>query len=315
MADPLDVFLNAAVERLIGRPLQASEKIGIAVSGGADSMALLSAAVECWPGQVEAATVDHGLREASAAEAAMVADWCREKGIQHVTLRVTAPITGNLQATARERRYALLEPWQQERGLDWLMTGHQANDQLETLLLRLNRGSGISGLASVRARRGKLLRPLLGARRVALRRWCQERNVPFVDDPSNDDCRFDRVRMRRMLAENDLVDPAGLVRATEAIAEADNAISWMVERIAAESLDCVEGEATLNQTEYPAEFLRRLLGKMIDHLNPGSEKPRGPSIDQALVQLFAGRTVALADCIITGGSRWIARRAPPRKSR
>lgn len=187
MPDPLEAALSAATARLIGRALGPDERIGIAVSGGADSMALLACAARCWPGQVEGATVDHGLRPEARAEAGMVATWCAGQGIAHRILTLDAPLTGNLQASAREARYGLLDAWREARGLGWLMTGHQADDQIETMLLRLNRGSGVGGLAAVRARRGPLLRPLLGVRRAALRDYCLAHAIPFVDDPSNVD--------------------------------------------------------------------------------------------------------------------------------
>lgn len=249
----------------------------------------------------------------------MVAAWCTAQGIPHEILTLAGPITGNLQASAREARYAALEGWRAERRLDWLMTAHQADDQIETFILRLNRGSGVGGLASVRARRGHVLRPLLGERRADLRAYCLASDVPFVDDPSNEDERFDRVRLRQMLRylprSEDLIDPVGLARSAEALAEAETALVWMTDSLATEFLDFTDEAATLRRADLPREILRRLLLRMIAHLNPEAEKPRGPSIDQALVQLFDGKRITLADCVLTGGECWTARRAPPRKSR
>jgi tRNA(Ile)-lysidine synthase len=315
VAEPLDARLNAATVRLLGRPLHADERIGIAVSGGADSMALLSLAVRCWPGRVAAATVDHGLRAGSAAEADMVARWCAGAQVPHQILRPAAPLAGNLQAAARTARYALIESWLGDCGLAWLLTAHQADDQFETLLLRLNRGAGVAGLASVRARRGRVLRPLLGERRATLRDWCVGQGIPFVDDPSNEDARFDRVRMRQTLASNLPVDAAGLARSLDALAEADAALRWMTDRVAAQALRFTADGAVIEAAGLPMEILRRLLVRMIAHLNPEAEKPRGPSLDQALVQLLDARVVTLADCIVRGGDTWTARRAPARKMR
>lgn len=314
MPDGLDARLKAATARLVGRAFFDEERIGLAVSGGADSMALLGAALACWPGRIEAATVDHGLRAEARAEAGMVARWCADHDIPHRILTLAEPISGNLQASAREARYAVLEGWRTERGLDWLMTAHQADDQVETIILRLNRGAGVGGLASVRARRGHLLRPLLGERRETLRAYCLAKDIPFIDDPSNVDVRFDRARLRAALAGQTLIESAGLARSVEALADADAAIVWMTDRLASEFLDFSESTATLRNTALPPEILRRLVLRIIAHLNPKAEKPRGPSLDQALVQLFDGKTVTLADCVITGGESWAARRAPPRKS-
>ncbi|MBN8817988.1 MAG: tRNA lysidine(34) synthetase TilS [Sphingomonas sp.] len=315
MPDGLAERLNGAVVRLLGRSVAPDERFGIAVSGGADSMALLSAASQAWPGQVEAATVDHALRPASRGEAKMVADWCQRAGVPHEILTVSAPLTGNLQASARAARYRLLEDWRATRGIDWLMTAHQADDQIETMILRLNRGSGVGGLASVRGRRGRLLRPLLGERRVTLRAYCLNRTVPFVDDPSNADERFDRVRVRQTLAGSDLFEPSGLARSVEALGQADAALAWVVDQFAMDYLQLEQGSAILRRTDFPPELLRRLLERMLAHVRPEAEKPRGPSLDQALVQLLSAKAVTLADCVITGGEHWTVRRAPPRKSR
>lgn len=156
----LEARLRQAVEALAENA--ASARFGVAVSGGPDSMALLDLAARAFSGRVEAATVDHGLREASADEAAMVADWCGNAGIAHATLHPKGAVRGNVQSWARSQRYALLEEWRTAQGLDWLLTAHHADDQLETLLMRLNRGAGVGGLAGVRARQGVVLRPLLG---------------------------------------------------------------------------------------------------------------------------------------------------------
>ncbi len=278
-------------------------------------MALLASALRCWPGQVEAATVDHGLRPQARGEAEKVAAWCHDKGVPHAILTVDVPLAGNLQASARAARYALLDRWREERGIAWLMTAHQADDQIETIILRLNRGSGVGGLASVRGRRGTLLRPLLGERRETLRANCVAQGVPFVDDPSNVDPRFDRARLRQALAGSDLIAPAGLARSVEALGQADMALSWMADQLANDFLDLSDRQAVLTKTDIPMELLRRLLVRMIDYLNPEAEKPRGPSLDQALVQLLDGKSVTLADCVVMAGKTWTSRRAPPRKSR
>lgn len=313
MPDGLADRLNATTARLIGRAIRPDDRFGLAVSGGADSMAMLALAQRCWPGQVEAATVDHGLRPEGRDEAHMVADRCAGQGIAHAILTVTAPITGNVQAQARAVRYALLEEWRAARSLDWLLTGHQADDQIETLLARLNRGAGVSGLASVRARRGAILRPMLTMRRAELRAYCEAEGVPFIDDPSNDDSRFDRVKLRKMLAGSDLFDPEGIGRSVEALGDAVAALDWMTDGLEAERI-AAEGDAlTLDPAGLPREIQRRLLLRMIEKTNPQAETPRGPSVDQALVQLFDGKTVSLADCVIAGGALWSVRRAPPRR--
>jgi tRNA(Ile)-lysidine synthase len=313
VADGIEARLSAATERLIGAPTGREWRFGLAVSGGADSMAMLAAATNCWPGQVEVATVDHGLRPEAGAEAVMVAEWCAARAIAHETLRPSKPIAGNLLAEARTVRYALLEDWRVRRGLDWLLTAHQADDQIETLIMRLNRGAGISGLASVRARHGIVLRPLLGERRATLRAYCVATGVPFVDDPSNDDPRFDRVRLRVALAGCDLIDPASLNRSLDALDEAAQVLDWATECAWAAQVSADGQGLVLDSGELPVALLRMLLLRMLAMINPEAPVPRGPSIDQALVQLFNGKAVALADCVVTGGPHWTVRRAPPRR--
>ncbi|MEZ5684135.1 MAG: tRNA lysidine(34) synthetase TilS [Novosphingobium sp.] len=149
------------------------------------------------PERIAAATVDHGLRAEAPSEAAMVARLCGELGVPHATLRVTVG-EGNVQSNARAARYAALADWMERDGLGALATAHHADDQAETLLMRLNRGSGVPGLPVVRAwlcvpgTRLALLRPLLGWRREDLARIVSDAGIVAAQDPSNSDDRFDR---------------------------------------------------------------------------------------------------------------------------
>src|SRR4051794_14593028 len=156
------------------------ERIGVAVSGGPDSLALLLLAAGARPGLVEAATIDHGLRAEARDEGAMVADVCDRLGVRHATLTARwseLPETA-IQERARNQRYRLLGYWAEERGLDALVTAHHAEDQAETVLMRLARGSGVRGLAAMRPRsvspgaHVRLVRPLLGWRRAELEQIC-----------------------------------------------------------------------------------------------------------------------------------------------
>ena len=244
-----------------------------------------------------------------------MARWCEERTVPHKILRPASPITGNIQSVARSARYQLLEGWRRETDQDWLMTAHQADDQIETLIMRLNRGSGVAGLAGVRARRGVILRPLLKTRRADLRAFCRAQGLPFVDDPSNIDQRFDRVRIRMALGDHAFLDPSGVARSCAALAETEEAVSWTSDQLAERHISADGDAVVLDRTDLPLAIMRRLLLRMIAQCNDSADIPRGPSLDQAIVQLFSGKSVTLADCVVSGGARWSVRRAPPRRSR
>lgn len=192
-------------------------------------MALLVLAAEI-PGVVlRAVTVDHGLRPEAADEAAAVARLCAALGIEHTVLRWDgASAGGNLQAAARRARYALIAEW--SRGLDAVLLGHTLDDQAETVLMRLARGSGVDGLSGMTegiTRDGqRWLRPLLGLRRAVLRDVLRVRGLHWCEDPSNADRRFQRVRTRQaltMLAGLGIT-PEGLARTAVRLGRARRAL-------------------------------------------------------------------------------------------
>lgn len=307
----LVAHLRGAVENLA--PDSDRARFGIAVSGGPDSMALLYLATRAFPGRVEAATVDHGLRPESAEEAEMVRRWCATQGITHATLHPTsARGTGNLHDWGRAQRYALLEAWRLERGVDWLFTAHHADDQLETMLMRLNRGAGVGGLAGVRQRMGHVMRPLLGVRKSVLQALVDAERLPHVQDPSNADPRFDRSLMRGALADADWLDPLAAARSAAALGEAEQALAWTVDSLAREHVR-QDGEGwRLKRTDLPRELQRRLLLWMLARAAPGAPPPRGDSIDRALAAASAGRKASLGDWLLLGGREWTLIPAPPR---
>lgn len=207
--------IEAALDRLTppGR-IGAAGSLAVAVSGGSDSMALLSIAAG-WARDrgrdLHAVTVDHGLRSESAAEAAFVADHAARIGVGHHILQVGEMAPGNLSAAAREARYSLMASWAVEQKVMAVALGHSMDDQAETLLMRLARGSGVDGLASMRPRRDwqgvAWIRPMLAIRRQDLRTWLRAEGIPWIDDPSNEDLGFDRVKARRALS---LLEPVGI---------------------------------------------------------------------------------------------------------
>ena len=196
---PKEAF-NAALDPFVIENDEAT--IGVAVSGGSDSIALLLLAHE-WAKsttfKICAATVDHGLRPEAKDETTYVAQVCGDLNVPHEVLNwADWDGAGNLQASARSARYELLDGWVLANDIDVVLLGHTADDQVETFLMRLARGSGVDGLAGMAQVQNDYFRPLLGVGREDLRAFLRERNVPWFDDPSNDDERFDRVKARKM---------------------------------------------------------------------------------------------------------------------
>lgn len=185
-------------------PFESAPHLAVAVSGGSDSMALVLLAAD-WArardGRVTAVTVDHGLRPEAAEEAARVAGWCAARGITHEILHWTGPAPrSGIQAAARAARYRLLEDWCSAHDVLHLLVAHQREDQAETLLMRLLRNSGIDGLAGMAAvvERGaiRVLRPLLTLPRARLRATLAAAGQNWIEDPSNRDLAYLRVRLR-----------------------------------------------------------------------------------------------------------------------
>jgi tRNA(Ile)-lysidine synthase len=289
---------------------------GVAVSGGPDSLALLLLACEAFPGQVEAATVDHGLRAEGAAEAAFVGELCAARSIPHATL-TGPPIAGNVQAGARALRYRLLGGWARERGLAFLLTAHHLDDQAETLLMRLQRGAGLAGLAGIRPRAEieglEVLRPLLGWHRAELAEVVATAGLEPAEDPTNNDERYDRARLRRRLGETDWLDAVALARSAAALAEAEEALDWAAGQLIAERTESMPGGLTFDSSGLPAELRRRALLRLLALLVP-ADPPRGDAVQRLLAALEAGETATLAGVRCEGGAVWRLSPAAPRRA-
>ncbi|HET9811991.1 MAG TPA: tRNA lysidine(34) synthetase TilS [Sphingomicrobium sp.] len=322
---PPDPALVARFAADLGRLAPVDSKLGLAVSGGPDSLALLLLSAAARPGRIEAATVDHALRSESAAEADAVAKICERLGVPHATLTAQwreKPETA-IQERARAERYRLLASWLGERGLSALVTAHQLDDQAETLLMRLNRGAGARGLAGMRpvapipgsGANARLLRPLLGWRRSELRAVCDASGITPVDDPSNADERFERVRIRRGLAAVGWLDPRAMANSAANLASAEVALHWAVDR---------EWEARVRRSAQeivyvpsaPAEIRRRVVRRAVAELATEGQRTalRGHELDRLVAVLSAGGKATLRGVLCIGGEEWRFAPAPKRRT-
>jgi tRNA(Ile)-lysidine synthase len=303
--------------------LPAGGRLGVAVSGGPDSLALLQLAAAARPGDVEAATVDHGLRPESAGEAAMVAQFCERLAVPHATLTVRwrePPVTA-IQERARRERYRLLGFWAEERGLGAIATAHHADDQAETLLMRLMRGAGARGLAGMRPRsiapgtEVRLLRPLLGWRRSELERICADSEITPIADPSNSDEKFERVRMRRALGDAEWIDAAAVARSAANLADADSALDWAMRREWKQAARESAGAITYRPSDVPREILRRITARAVRKLaSEGDTDLRGTELDRLMATLTEGGSATLRGVLCRGGAEWRFTGAPKRRS-
>jgi tRNA(Ile)-lysidine synthase len=319
-ASLLDRF-RADIDALI----EAGVRFGVAVSGGPDSLGLLLLAAAVRPGELEAATVDHGLREESHAEAEAVARICERLGVPHSVLAIEwdLPPTTAIQELARQVRYGALAGWMRDRNLPALMTAHQLDDQAETLLMRLNRGSGARGLAGMRRSSTvpgdpelKLLRPLLGWRRSELEEICHEAGLTPAIDPSNADERHERVRIRRVLADNDWIDAKALARSADNLASSDEALAWAADREWAEFVEILDDKLVYRASTAPVEIIRRVAARAIAELGTeGSPNDlRGRELDRLISNLQACRVTTLRGVRCSGGADWTFVRAPTRSN-
>ena len=299
-------------------PFETAPEIAAGVSGGADSLAL-ALLLHDWArgqgGRLVALTVDHGLRPGSRAEARRVGALLAGQGIEQriLTWRGPKPAAG-VQAAARAARYDLLAGWCARHGLLHLATGHHLDDQAETLLLRLARGSGLDGLAGMPAQAGfdalRLLRPLLAFPKARLEATVAARSLGWIEDPSNRDPAFDRTKVRRLLSRPEglgfsaprLAATAGhLGRAREA---AEREVARLLARSA--RLDPA-GFARLDPEPLAGasrETALRALARLLTVVGGGAYAPRFERLERLFGRLAGG----LGRGATLGGCRIVPRR-------
>ncbi len=287
--------------------------MGLAVSGGPDSLALLLLAHDNFPGRIAAATVDHGLRPEAHEECKFVASLCAARNIPHHILKPSTPIRGSIQVEARKARYSLLNGWLEHHNIALLATAHHADDQLETLIMRILRGSGIDGMSAIRARRGHIIRPLLPFSKEMLIQFVSAQGITPIDDPSNKDQSFDRVRVREALSNLSGFDVGLASQSAAALDDARTAIHWMVDELAMAHIRKTHDGCTLDKYDFPHEIVRRLLLKCL-HICDPALSPRGSQLEPLIRGLIQGETLTIGNILCKGGLTWTFAPAPKRNN-
>ena len=301
------------LERLTGSGT--AFRLGIAVSGGPDSLALLRLAHAAMPGHIRAATVDHGLRPEAAREAADVARHCAALGIAHAVLGPEPLPAGNVQEQARKLRYRLLGRWAEAQGLAFVAVAHHRDDVAESFLMRALRGSGSSGLARMPAiaplpygaGTAQLVRPLLDWSRAELAAIAPD----GADDPSNRDLHYDRARIRALIAATPALASEPLARAATNLAEAEAALDWLAGQAwRSRATEGPDGAIVLDAAGLPRDTRRRLAARAIRRLAPDWS---GEGLDRLVDALDEGKMGTLGGVKARNhGLAWHFGIAPPR---
>lgn len=283
-------------------------RVAVAVSGGADSMSLALLA-RSW-GDAVALTFDHGLRAESADEAQRVACWMYDRGVTHQVLgrRGIRP-SSDIQAAARNARYTALEGWCRQNKVATLLLGHHLEDQAETVIIRLARGSGIDGLSAMSKvappitgdSSPRLVRPFLEIPKSRLRATLNILGQKWIEDPSNQQREYLRIRVRDFLATTDIegLTPARLAKTAASMRRARTALQNMTDRVLAEAVDMHQaGYARVMLApiiEAEDEIALRALSRMAMCYGGRDYPPRLESIERLLDDLrtpdYAGSTV------------------------
>ncbi len=309
--------LTGADTRLLGCLGAASDwagikRLGVAVSGGGDSMAVLHLLAHLAAQKnvaLEVATVDHGLRPEAAAEADFVAKVCAGLGLHHDILCWTGGAgKGNLQARARTGRYRLLATWAKQRSLGRVALGHTQDDQAETFLMRLKREAGVDGLASMERefrRDGACFwRPALPLERQELRDFLNRHGLQWCEDPLNEDMRYDRVRARKALA---VLGYLGIGRdvlsgVAQNMAFAGDALKQYTAETATKIMRQEGGDIVFDGPELtscPDEIQRRLIIAALGWLAPGDYPPRRAAVAELRRAIFNHKPHTLRGCYVT----------------
>ena len=285
-----------AIEESFAAQFERGESVIVGVSGGADSMVLLELMArlrEPLELSVQAVHVNYGLRgEASRLDEYLVRRRCRALDIFLTVHRATelSPEAANLEERAREIRHEVLRAEAREVGASAIVLGHTLDDQAETILMRLMRGSGLTGLAAMRAREGIIVRPLLKIPRTAIRKYAKERAISYRDDQSNLDLEFTRNRVRYQLLPllREHFNPAitqTLVQSAELVGEDEQFMDELSETLYRRFVKESSAGVSIASTEFlefPNALQRRVLRSMLRAVARGKKIGHVRAVELAL---------------------------------
>lgn len=312
--------------------LDGSVPAALGVSGGSDSLALMhvmhswmqsrSMASDVSRGPVTVLTVDHQLRDASAEEARQVGQWAGALGFKHATLvwHGSKPKSG-LAAHARDARYRLMTQWCVAHGVGRLLVAHTLDDQAETVLMRLGRGSGVDGLSAMAPMTMlngvAIVRPFLDVSRVQLRQFLDGLGQSWIDDPSNEDTAYERVRVRAALETLGSLGltPQRLALTARRLQRARSALDAMANRAMEDDVEAHRsGYCRIDRRlmrEHPEEVILRVLSRCLTAVGGAYYAPRHSALEDLYAGLQGGdlKTRTLGGCQVLddGGHIMIAR--------
>ena len=282
------------------------KKLAVAVSGGVDSVALLHWLVEIGA-DIICLHVNHGLRAAADTEEKYVCDVCKKLHVPCHVFRWTGdkPCSG-LEAAARSARYKMMTDFCRENGIEYLVTAHQADDQIETFLMNLSRGSGVFGLAAIQGvseRDGiKIVRPLLDVSRDELRDYCDARGIKYFTDEMNNDARYARVRIRQnrhVLHDNLGISDERILLAIKNLNRARSAIANDIEKLVADVMG--NGFAMFRDSflfDLMPDIRLKFIGTLIQKIGGDNYQPRLNSLHLALDRLCGDCKFTLGHCTL-----------------
>lgn len=282
------------------------KKLAVAVSGGVDSVCLL-----CWLAKLRkdivCLHVNHGLRKNADIETEYVKQLCKKLGIQCQIFYWNGdkPVNG-LEAAAREARYKLMTDYCVDNGVDALLVAHHADDQIETFLMNLGRGSGLYGLSAMRTeswRNGvNIVRPLLKVYRKEIKKYCEDNGIKYFVDEMNEDPHYTRVRIRQnrhLLYDKLGISDDRILLAIENLGRARDAMDEKVEKAIAQVLE--ERRALFSDSflfDQAPDIRLKFLGTLIQRIGGDEYQPRLNSLSNALDKLKTDCKITLGHCTI-----------------